>query len=159
MPGANPSIEDRWYNAKRFLPEFIGGRSWEPADIGNDAVKQMIGRKGWRKGHSPAHERQWQLDHAFSDAPIEEQQLMNRLGVTDYVGPPVASPYTGIMTDSPHPQFQPYGAQPAPIQAPYQHIPNRPSFDGLDRQMLQDVQRTPFGRTPADPNLFRPNWM
>ena len=115
MPGANPSIEDRWYNARRFLPEFIGGRSWEPADIGNDAVKQMIGREGWRKGHSPAHERQWQLDHAFSDESIEDQQLMNSLGVTDYVGPPVASPYTGIMSDSVHPQFLPY--QP-PIQAP-----------------------------------------
>ena len=119
MPGANPSLEDRFYNAKRFLPEFIGGRSWEPADIGNDAVKQMIGRKGFRKGWSPAHERQWQQDHAFSDKPIEVQELMKRVGVTDYVGEPVASPYTGIMSnDTSHPQFQPYGAQQQPQMNP-----------------------------------------
>ena len=119
MPGANPSLEDRFYNARRFLPEFIGGRSWEPADIGNDAVKQMIGRKGFRKGWSPAHERQWQSDHAFSDKPIETQQLMKDVGVTDYVGAPVASPYTGIMSDDKsHPQFQPYGSQQQPQMNP-----------------------------------------
>ena len=103
MPGS-------FYNMRRHFPEALGGRSWEPADIGNDAVKEMIGRSGWRKGFSPAKERQWQQEHAFSDDPIETQELMKRLGVTDYVGEPVASPYTGIMSDDPsHPQKQPYG--------------------------------------------------
>ena len=105
MPGS-------FYNMRRHFPEALGGRSWEPADIGNDAVKEMLGRSGWRKGISPAKERQWQQERAFSDDPIETQELMKRLGVTDYVGEPVASPYTGIMSDDPsHPQKQPYGLQ------------------------------------------------
>jgi len=146
MPGANPSLEDRFYNAKRFLPEFIGGRSWEPADIGNDAVKQMIGRKGFRKGWSPAHERQWQSDHAFSDKPIEVQELMKRVGVTDYVGAPVASPYTGIMSDDKsHPQFQPYGSQQQPQMNPAFGAPGSQFGFELDRQQMMDVQQAPFG--------------
>tara|TARA_R100001082_G_C4285386_1_gene125782 strand:+ start:60 stop:611 length:552 start_codon:yes stop_codon:yes gene_type:complete len=153
MPGANPSLEDRFYNAKRFLPAFIGGRSWEPADIGNDAVKQMIGRKGFRKGWSPAHERQWQSDHAFSDEPIETQQLMKDLGVTDYVGAPVASPYTGIMSNATsHPQWQPYGSQQQPqmnpaFGAPYAKEAAQFGF-GLDRQQMMDMMQSPFRAVP-----------
>ncbi len=167
MPGFNPSLEDRFYNAKRFLPAFIGGRSWEPADIGNDAVKQMIGRKGFRKGWSPAHERQWQLDHAFSDKPIETQELMKRVGVTDYVGEPVASPYTGIMSnDASHPQFQPYGSQ-------QQMSPLSPALSSFEQEMqsipyrgyvpapvMQQPMRQPIFGSPAGAReYFNENWM
>ena len=77
---------------------------------------------------------------------------MKRLGVTDYVGEPVASPYTGIMSDDPsHPQKQPYGLQSREAGRPDVVMPPPSRGSAFLEQYLGQSQSMP----PSDWDQYR----